>query len=83
MHALSFHSIYTIASKVVAYVPAERTDTISLFLLYPYMYSIYCEGCLKACSKYDEFFFCIFVKCADGIFYLRDDISAYPTFPLL
>jgi hypothetical protein len=29
---------YTIASKVVVYAPAERADTLPLFLLYPYIY---------------------------------------------
>jgi hypothetical protein len=26
--------------KVVVYTPAERADTLPLFLLYPYMYSV-------------------------------------------
>jgi hypothetical protein len=30
----------TIANQVVVYAPAERADTLSLFLLYPYMYSV-------------------------------------------
>jgi hypothetical protein len=37
-----FHYIYsTITDKVVVYAPAERADTLSLFLLYPYMYSVF------------------------------------------
>jgi hypothetical protein len=41
--------------------------------------NIYCKGCPKACSKYDEFFFfCIFVNSSDRVFYVRDDISANP-----
>ncbi len=36
-----FHYIYsTITFKVVVYAPAERADTLPLFLLYPYMYSV-------------------------------------------
>jgi hypothetical protein len=31
-------TISTITHKVVVYAPAEREDTLSLFLLYPYMY---------------------------------------------
>jgi hypothetical protein len=30
----------TITSKVVVYALAERVDVLSLFLLYPYMYSV-------------------------------------------
>ncbi len=30
----------TITSKVVVYAPAERADTLPLFLLYTYMYSV-------------------------------------------
>ncbi len=33
-------TICTIPSKVVEYTPAERSDTLLLFLLYPYMYSV-------------------------------------------
>jgi hypothetical protein len=32
-------TLSTIMSKVVVYSPAERADTLSLFLLYPYTYS--------------------------------------------
>jgi hypothetical protein len=32
-------TLSTITSKVVVYAPAERADTLPLFLLYPYMYS--------------------------------------------
>ncbi len=36
-----FRSIYcTITYKVVVFAPAERADTLPLFLLYPYMYSV-------------------------------------------
>jgi hypothetical protein len=38
-HPLSLY-ISTITYKVVVYVPAERVDTLPLFLLYPYMYSV-------------------------------------------
>jgi hypothetical protein len=30
----------TITYKVVLYAPAEREDTLPLFLLYPYLYSV-------------------------------------------
>ncbi len=30
----------TITNKVVEYAPAERTDTLPVFLIYPYMYSV-------------------------------------------
>ncbi len=33
-------TISTITYKVVVYAPAERADTLHLFLLYPYMYSV-------------------------------------------
>ncbi len=33
-------TLYTITSKVVVYVPAERAETLPLFLLYPYMYFV-------------------------------------------
>jgi hypothetical protein len=33
-------TISTITYKVVMYAPAERADTLPLFLLYPYMYSV-------------------------------------------
>ncbi len=32
--------ISTIKNKVALYAPAERADTVPLFLLYPYMYSV-------------------------------------------
>jgi hypothetical protein len=31
---------FTITYKVVVYAPAERADTLPVFLLYPYMYSV-------------------------------------------
>jgi hypothetical protein len=34
------HPLTTITSKVVVSAPAERADTLPLFLLYPYMYSV-------------------------------------------
>jgi hypothetical protein len=33
-------TLSTITSKVVVYAPAKRADTLPLFLLYPYMYSV-------------------------------------------
>ncbi len=33
-------TLFTIAYKVVVYAPTNRTDTLPLFLLYPYMYSV-------------------------------------------
>ncbi len=33
-------TISTITYKVLVYAPAERADTLPLFLLYPYMYSV-------------------------------------------
>jgi hypothetical protein len=33
-------TLTTITSTIVVYAPAERADTIPLFLLYPYMYSV-------------------------------------------
>ncbi len=33
-------TLFTITYKVVVYAPAERADTLPLFLLYPYMYSV-------------------------------------------
>ncbi len=33
-------TLSTITCKVVVYAPAERADTLPLFLLYPYMYSV-------------------------------------------
>jgi hypothetical protein len=33
-------TLYTITIKVVVYAPAERAETLPLFLLYPYMYSV-------------------------------------------
>ncbi len=33
-------TIYAIMYKVVVYAPAERAETLPLFLLYPYMYSV-------------------------------------------
>ncbi len=44
---LSF-TLSTITSKVVEYTPAERADTLALFLLYPYFYSV-SQARLKAC----------------------------------
>jgi hypothetical protein len=33
-------NISTITYKVVVYAPAERADTLPLFLFYPYIYSV-------------------------------------------
>jgi hypothetical protein len=33
-------NIFTITHKVEVYAPAERADTLLIFLLYPYMYSV-------------------------------------------
>ncbi len=33
-------TLFNITYKVVVYAPAERADTLPLFLLYPYMYSV-------------------------------------------
>jgi hypothetical protein len=35
-----FYYIYTIIYEVVVYAPAERADTLTLFHLFPYMYSV-------------------------------------------
>ncbi len=35
-------TISTITYKVVMYAPAQKADTLHLFLLYPYMYSLLC-----------------------------------------
>ena len=35
-------TLSTITYKVVVYAPAERADTLPLFRLYPYMYSVFC-----------------------------------------
>jgi hypothetical protein len=60
-HPLSLY--HTIMYKVVVYAPAERADTLPLFLLYPYMYSVvhsrmamsfesfYLQKCLISCAK--------------------------------
>jgi hypothetical protein len=37
-------STSTITYKVAVYAPAERAETLPLFLLYPYMYSVVCTG---------------------------------------
>jgi hypothetical protein len=39
---IPFHSIVTATYKVAVYTPAERTDTLPLFHLYTYMYSVVC-----------------------------------------
>jgi hypothetical protein len=39
-HALPLSLSLQSPSKVVVYAPAERADTLLLFLLYPYMYSV-------------------------------------------
>jgi hypothetical protein len=36
----TYFTISTITNKVEVYVPVEREDTLPLFLLYPYMYSM-------------------------------------------
>ncbi len=33
-------TLSAITSKVLVYVPAERADTLPLFLFYPYIYSV-------------------------------------------
>jgi hypothetical protein len=40
-----FNNISTITYKVVVYAPAKRTDTLPLFVLYPYMYTFCTELC--------------------------------------
>jgi hypothetical protein len=41
-------TVFTITYKVVVYVPAERANTLPLFLLYNYMYSVaYISGTLR------------------------------------
>ncbi len=37
--ALSF-TVSTITYNVVVYAPADRVDTLPLFLIYPYRYSV-------------------------------------------
>jgi hypothetical protein len=37
-------TISSITYKVVVYTPSESADTLSLFLLYPYMYSVICTS---------------------------------------
>jgi hypothetical protein len=51
-HAFLFHSIYHHVQSGVVYAPAERGDTLSLFFLYPYMYSVdlATQGKLKAAT---------------------------------
>jgi hypothetical protein len=34
------HPLSTITYKVVVYAPPERADTLPLFILFPYMYSV-------------------------------------------
>ncbi len=41
-------TLSTITSKVVVYSPADKGDTVPLFLLYPYMYSVACTMRSKA-----------------------------------
>jgi hypothetical protein len=38
---IPFHYISTITYKIVVYTPAERADTLPLFLLYPFVYSVF------------------------------------------
>jgi hypothetical protein len=47
-------NISTITYKVVLYAPAERADTLPLFLLYPHMYSVDTtkEDCFEDSLKY-------------------------------
>jgi hypothetical protein len=40
-------TISTITSKVVVYAPAERADTLPLFLLYPYKYSVFSKESME------------------------------------
>ncbi len=44
-------TLSTIISQVVVYAPAERADTLSLFLLYPYMYSVGAEPHIFICNS--------------------------------
>ncbi len=44
VHAHPFHYISTITYKVVVFASAERSETLPLFLLYPYMYSLLCDA---------------------------------------
>ncbi len=44
MMVKSTQSLYLpITSKVVVYAPAERANTLPLFLLYPFMHSVECN----------------------------------------
>jgi hypothetical protein len=40
MHAPAPFTLFTITYKVAVDTPAERADTLPLFHLYPYMYSV-------------------------------------------
>ncbi len=40
LHARPPFTLSAIAYKVVVYAPTERADTLSLFLLYPHMYTV-------------------------------------------
>ncbi len=40
VYAHSLSNIFTITNKVVVYAPAEMADSLPLFLLYPFMYSV-------------------------------------------
>ncbi len=40
MHAQPFHYIYRDVQSCGVYAPAERADTLLLYLFYPYMYSV-------------------------------------------
>jgi hypothetical protein len=40
MHLIPLCTLPTTMSKVLVYAPAETADTLPLFLLYPYMYSV-------------------------------------------
>jgi hypothetical protein len=55
VHAAPPFTLSTITSNVVVYAPAERADTLPLFLLYPYMYSVFtgigtCIGIFMHCT---------------------------------
>jgi hypothetical protein len=45
----------TITYKVVVYAPAERADTLTLFLLYPFLYSVGLTMAINNIVKVDGF----------------------------
>jgi hypothetical protein len=46
-----------ITSKVVVYAPPERADTLPLFLLYPFIYSVVQITAIKGGSRIIEQFY--------------------------